>query len=305
MSSRVRGKENARERAAEMRAEQARAARRRRVLAATASLAVVILVVGGLVLAKGTSGGGTTTAAVKSGSLPASEVANITTIPAASSDKVGSTDVTTVPVKIKAPALTAAGKPEVLYVGAEYCPFCAAERWPMVVALSRFGTWSGLGATTSSATDVFPNTPTLSFHGAKLTSDVVTFAGYETEDNKSVNGQYGPLDTLSAADQKTFSAYNKPPYIAQAGGIPFADIGGTYVTSGASFSPSLLAGRTRAQIAKAIGDPSSKLGKAVLGNANVLAAAICEATGNKPAAVCTSPGVKAGAAALLTLQPSK
>ena len=51
------------------------------------------------------------------------------------------------PASIDAPALTADGKPEVLYVGAEYCPFCAAERWPVVVALSRFGTWSGLSAT--------------------------------------------------------------------------------------------------------------------------------------------------------------
>ena len=40
--------------------------------------------------------------------------------------------------------LTANGKPEVLYMGAEYCPYCAAERWAMIVALSRFGTFSGL-----------------------------------------------------------------------------------------------------------------------------------------------------------------
>ena len=111
------------------------------------------------------------------------------------------------------------------------------------------------------------------------------------------------LDT--AADQKTFDTYNKAPYVAQGGGIPFMDIGGTYVTSGASFSPGILAGKTRAQIAKAITDPSSTIGKAVLGNANVLSAAICKATGDKPATVCTSPGVKAGAVALVTNQPSK
>ncbi len=34
------------------------------------------------------------------------------------------------------------GKPEVLFVGAEFCPFCAAERWPLIVALSRFGHFS-------------------------------------------------------------------------------------------------------------------------------------------------------------------
>src|SRR5712692_8559609 len=40
--------------------------------------------------------------------------------------------------------LTGNGKPEVVYVGAEYCPFCAAERWALSVALSRFGSFSGL-----------------------------------------------------------------------------------------------------------------------------------------------------------------
>ena len=27
-------------------------------------------------------------------------------------------------------SLTLNGKPEILYMGAEYCPYCAAERWP-------------------------------------------------------------------------------------------------------------------------------------------------------------------------------
>ncbi len=32
------------------------------------------------------------------------------------------------------PALTSGGKPQIVYMGAEYCPYCAAERWAMVVA---------------------------------------------------------------------------------------------------------------------------------------------------------------------------
>jgi hypothetical protein len=301
MSSRVRGKENARARAAEMRAAQARAARRRRIVAATVALAVVILAVGGLVVAKltGDDDATTTAATPKSTTLPASVLADVTSVPAATADKVGTTGVTSVPVTLKTPAPAADGKPQVLYVGAEYCPFCAAERWSMVVALSRFGTWSGLGASSSAAKDVFPNTPTLSFHGATLASDYVAFNGYETQSNKQVAGHYEPLDKLSAADQKFFDTYNRPPYIADnTGGIPFIAIGGKYVSSGASFSPELLKGKTRAQIAAAIGDPSSTIGQAIVGNANVLTAAICNVTDSKPADVCTTPGVKAGAAAL-------
>lgn len=308
MSSRVQGKETARARAAELRAAQARAERRRKILFATGAIGVVIVIVIALVLAKLTSDGAgtTTTGAAKSGALPASVLHDVTAVSAASFDKVGAASVTTVPVSIKAPAFTANGKPKVLYVGADYCPYCAAERWSMVVALSRFGTWQGLGATSSGAQDVFPRTPTLSFHGAKLTSDVLSFTGYETQGNKLVAGQYEPLDVLSSADQQIFDTYNKPPYIAgSTGGIPFIDIAGKYVSSGASFSPELLAGKTRAQIAKAIGDPSSDIGKAVLGNANVLTAAICTVTDNKPANVCTSSGVKAGGVALVTDQPKK
>src|ERR1039457_5246804 len=39
------------------------------------------------------------------------------------------------------------GKPEVFYYGAEWCPLCAGERWSIVVALSRFGTFHNLGET--------------------------------------------------------------------------------------------------------------------------------------------------------------
>ena len=301
MSSRVRGKENARALAAEMRANQAREAQRRRVLLATGAIAVVIVIVVGLVLVKvmGKDDDTTTAASPKAATsaLPAAVLKDVTTVPASVSDTVGAAGVTSVPQSIDAPALTENGKPKVLYIGAEYCPFCAAERWPMVVALSRFGTWTGLAGTESGAKDVFPNTQTLSFHGAKFTSDYLTFAGFETQTNKEVDGQYTPLDTLPDADQKIFDTYNKPPYVDSAGGIPFANIGGKYVTSGASFSPELLEGKSRAEIAAALSDPSSDIAKAVVANANVLTAAICEATGNKPA-VCTSAGVQAGAAAL-------
>ncbi|MGH3290263.1 MAG: DUF929 family protein, partial [Trebonia sp.] len=45
---------------------------------------------------------------------------------------------------VSGPPLTRGGKPEVLYVGAEYCPYCAMENWPLIVALSRFGQFTGL-----------------------------------------------------------------------------------------------------------------------------------------------------------------
>ena len=66
----------------------------------------------------------------------------------------------------RGPPLTVDGKPGIVFVSEESCPFCAAERWSLAVALSHFGSWSQLGVTKFAATDVFPNTATLSFRRA-------------------------------------------------------------------------------------------------------------------------------------------
>jgi Domain of unknown function (DUF929) len=280
---------------AEMREAEARAERRRRLRMAgavvgTVAVVAAILVVIGLTGSHKPSGG--------TGSSSASSTVEqkVTSVPADALDKVGRGSATGSVSGISAPALTSHGKPRVLYVGAEYCPYCAAQRWPMVVALARFGTWSDLGETTSAARDVFPNTATLSFHGASYRSRYLTFTGVETTTNKATADGYQPLDTLSAADQKVVDTYNKPPYVSgQGGSIPFVDLGGRYVTSGASYSPQLLAGKTHEQIAAALGDPSNTVAKAVDGAANAYTAALCKLTGGKPAAVCTSSGVTSAA----------
>ena len=290
-------KATAREKAARLRAEQQRGERRRRLLLAGGAIGLVLVVVAALVIAK-LSGAGTTTA-TPSGKASPQVVSALRSVPDSVLDSIGTGKAEGAPRKITAPALTAGGKPRVLYVGAEYCPFCAAERWPMTVALSRFGTFTGLGATSSAADDVYPNTPTLSFHGATYSSPYVAFTGVETTTNKKVGGSYKPLDTLAPADQKVLETYDQPPYVpGQGGSIPFIDIGGTYVLAGATYSPQLLAGKTHAQVAAALKDPSSPIAQAVDGSANLFTAAICQVTGNQPGDVCTRPGVTEAAAKL-------
>ena len=115
-----------------------------------------------------------------------------------------------------------------------------------------------------------PNTPTLSFHGSTFTSQYLAFTGVETTTNEQVNGQYAPLDTPTAEDQKTFDTYNAPPYVKTGGSIPFIDLGGKFVSSGATYSPEILAGKTQAEVADALKDPSNPIAKAVIGSANVL-----------------------------------
>jgi hypothetical protein len=274
----------------QLRAQQQAQERRRRLLIAigavvAVALVVAVLVVVSLLAPKKTSAG--------SGPLDAAVAKTLTEIPASVFDTVGvGAGASNPPKAITAPPLTADGKPRVLYVGAEYCPYCAAERWPFVVAMSRFGTFSNLQETLSAAApEVFPDTPTLSFHGATYTSQYLSFTGIETQTNT-----HQPLDTLAAEDQKLFDTYNS------GGGIPWIDYGGKAASGGASIDATLLAGKTQATIAAEIADPSTALSKAVLGSANVITARLCQLTGNQPAAVCSSSAVSAVAGSLGTGQ---
>jgi hypothetical protein len=65
------------------------------------------------------------------------------------------------------------------------------------------------------------------------------------------------------------------------------DVGGQYVLSGAGFSPQLLQGWSRDQIAQKLSDASDPVTKAIVGQANYLTAAICTQTRNMPAQVCS------------------
>ncbi|EQD78092.1 protein containing DUF929, partial [mine drainage metagenome] len=77
---------------------------------------------------------------------PASVVAAITHVPTRTLTQVATGDINNPPqpIKVSTPKLTQNGKPEVLYIGAEYCPYCALLRWSLVGALSRFGKFSNL-----------------------------------------------------------------------------------------------------------------------------------------------------------------
>ena len=162
-------------------------------------------------------------------------VGKVVAVDDATISTVGQGSSANLPTAISAPPLTKDGKPLVLYVGAEYCPFCAAQRWAVVQALSRFGTFTGLTLTHSDPKDSFPNTPTFTFHGATYTSSVVAFEGVETQ-----TVDHKPLDTLTSDQEALFTKYNAPPYVPASaqGAIPFIYFGGSYVLSGRSTSAS-------------------------------------------------------------------
>ncbi|MGW6276241.1 DUF929 family protein [Kribbella sp. NPDC055071] len=297
MSRRVEQKAQRREQIAAQLAAQKRAEQRRRVLLAVGAVVVVIVLIAGLVTIR-LVGGGKKTATGPTGAADASIVAALSSVPDSAFAAVGSSGVQAAPSAITGEPLTADGKPKVLYIGAEFCPYCAFERWPVTVALSRFGKFTNLGTTHSAAADVYPNTPTLSFHGATYTSQYLSFTGVETTTNEPEGNNYKPLDTPTAADQATFDKYNQPPYVKTGGSIPFIDLGGQFVGSGATNTPEVLAGKTQAEVADALKDPSSPIAKAILGSANVYTAAMCKLTNNQPTNVCSTEAVTGAAAKL-------
>ena len=266
------------------------------------SVVVVVAVVAALIVVNLTK---STKAATATTVAHADVVAAVTTVPPSVLGHAG-VDAGSVqpPVAIKGGSpLTRNGLPEMLYIGAEYCPYCAAERWAMVVALSRFGSFSNLGQTESSTTDkVAPGTKTFSFYKSSYTSTYLTFTPVETATNQPGPGGsgYAPLQTPTAAQQSLLVKYDAPPYTpaSSAGGIPFIDFGNKYLVLGASYDPNLLQGLTMATIAGSLSDPTSPPAKAILGTANLLTAAICKMTNGHPAAVCSTPGTTQAEAAL-------
>ncbi len=220
----------------------------------------------------------------------------LTSIPAATLEAVGIPDP--LPQFSRLPARTPPveedGKPVVLYYGAEYCPFCAVERWPMVIALSRFGTFQGLSSTTSAPPpETLPNTPTVTFHGSTYASDLLVFSAVETQDR-----YFQPLDTPTDLQQRLFRAYNVPEITGSDGAIPFVMIGNRYAWAGSQYDPGVLEGKTFDEIVAALQDPDTEIAKAIGGTANVITAMICELTEGEPAQVCSSEVIARAQAAL-------
>ena len=286
-----------RARIAAQRAATRRTQTRNRLLIAGGAIVAVIGIVLGLVLTSGnsTTRGSGGPSGTPTGQALANLVTTTTSVLAATLDHIGAGTTAAPPKSISGAPLTSGGKPEVLYIGAEYCPYCAAERWSMVVALSRFGTLSGLGLTHSAAAngagqaEPYPNTATWTFAHASYASRYLTFTPVETHTNvpDPATGFYTPLQAPTAQQQALLTKYDS----ANGGAIPFIDFGNKFLTVGASYDPGVLAGLTWNQIAADLHDAGSPVAAAVLGTANYMTAAICGLTNDQPASACT-PVVK-------------
>ncbi|MDV3223119.1 DUF929 family protein [Intrasporangium sp.] len=270
-------------RAAEMRAAQARKERQQKqmIAAAVAVVVVIIAVAVGVVIANNNDG-------ETPGASDTAFIPKLTSIPAAAFDAAGApTQANAVPQRVQGgEVLQEDGKPRMIYVGAEFCPYCASERWAMVAALSRFGTFEGLAPTRSATND--GNIPTVTFTGSTYTSDYLSFGAWETRDR-----EFNELQKLPADVDALFKQHNPE------GGIPWTFYG-THELPGSGIPLEPLLEHTGDdgwnEIVTQMQTGTSEVGQSINAGANMISAQVCELTGGQPADVCTSPGVTAAAA---------
>src|SRR6516225_8397672 len=283
--------QSAREKIAAQRAAAQKLERRNRLLITGGSTLLVLVIVGAFIAVK-LSQGSSTPSASSGGrtALPASVVSQVTNVPASTLDQVGKGAVpsfTSTPLSPgSGAALTSSGKPEMLYIGAEFCPYCAAMRWSMAIALSRFGSFTTpLQGIHSSPTDTDPNTATLTFYKSGYNSKYLAFTPVE---NLTVS--HALLQNPTQAQNAVWAKYEPNPNNR---GYPFIAFSNKVVLKGPIYNPAVLAGKSWSQIAAALHDPTSPIAQSVLGAANYVTGAICKMTNNQPSNVCSSSAVTA------------
>ena len=271
-----------------------RAARGSGVIVAVVAGIVVIALLGSVIAVA--LGSDNKTPKAKGPATARSIVSTVVTIPAHVFSDVGIGSAGPLPTKLPGPVRTKNGKPRILYMGSEYCPFCATERWAMVAALSRFGTFTNVGITRSAGfPEVYPSTPTFTFHGSTYKSAYITFEGVEMKSNQpdASGSGYAIRDIPTPEQRALMGKYDAPPFTdGSIGGIPFIDFADSYLISGSTYSPQVLQGKSFDEIANAMTDSSTAVSHGAIGSANLITAAICALTRDQPANVCADETIQ-------------
>jgi Domain of unknown function (DUF929) len=260
---------------------------------------VAIVLLGALVLVRDNSGPSTTSTVETFNAVPSSLVTTMTSVPGSVYDAVGVSSPAN-PVQAPLPTgstnaplwLAADGgapEPVVFFYGAEFAPYAAAQRWPLILALSRFGSFSQLGMMQSSSSTAFAGLSTFTLSNASYRSKYVILESVERY--SSLNPTGGGYLSLQRPDAKQAAAIAS--YGQSSNTFALTDVANRYVLSGASFAPGVLTGLSQSQIAGDLATPASPLTQAVITAANEITASICAVDGDRPDAVCESRGVLA------------
>ncbi len=182
-------------------------------------------------------------------------------------------------IEISKDTMRRSGKLFVFFMGTEYCPHCAAERWAIVRSLQKFGQWEGLKQTISAGRDEpFLNLPTYDFTKATYTSPHIEFVARETKDR-----EFKPLQKLLKTEEKLVRKFNPKKE------IPFLLIAGRFMQIGAGFTPKILIGHTFRQTETELKRGESEIRKVIDDEANVISALLC--VSGLPPELCKMTGL--------------
>jgi hypothetical protein len=188
----------------------------------------------------------------------------------------------------------------VFFYGAEFAPYAAVQRWPLIMALSRFGTFNQLGLMQSSGTTAFANLSTFTFWNVQYSSKYLILESVERYSSLNpTGGRYLRLEIPDARQAAAIAAYGSTPNT-----FALTDVANRFVLNGSSFAPGVLSGLTQSQIAGNLATPASPMTQAVVAAANEITAGICAVDGDKPDDVCESKGVLAADDALKISPPA-
>jgi hypothetical protein len=273
-------------------------------------IVVAIILLGALVIVRDNFAPSTTSTVESFNPASSSLIASLASVPASVYDTVG---VDSPANPVTAPRLAGSAtsplweasdddgppKPVVFFYGAEFAPYAAAERWPLILALSRFGTFTQLGLMQSSPTSAFANLSTFTFWQSSYASKYLILEPVERYSSLDPTG--GHYLSLQKPDARQAAA------IASGGGantFAFVDVANRWVLSGASFSPTVLSGMTQNQIAGTLTTSAAPLTQAVVASANEITATICAVDGDRPSPVCEGKSVLAADAVLRISPPA-
>ncbi len=268
---------------------EARRARNRRwgLMSILVVLAVVVALVVVKVAGSGGGGSGNATADVpsppKGTPIPAATLQKMQSIPMSTLAAAPTTGIINQILPTNGKALTKDGKPDLLYVGAEFCPYCAAQRWALYVALSKFGTFSPDPGRIHSAT-LDGNVPTLTFYGTTYSSPYFSFTPLELYTNMpATNGTgYTPLQTATKEQSTLWQTLG-------GGSFPFIDFAGKEYLSGSQYSYAPMQDKPFAEVAAQVGNNATTIGADVNAGAYLLIKSLCGSlSGHQPAAVCSA-----------------
>ena len=181
-------------------------------------------------------------------------------------------------VEVSKDTMRRGGKLFVFFMGAEYCPYCAAERWAIVRSLQKFGQWDGLKQTISAARDEpFLNLPTYDFTKDTYTSPHIEFVAREIQDR-----EFKPLDKILKTEEKLLRKFNPKKE------IPFLLIAGRFAQIGSGFTPKIFIGHTFRQTETELKKVESEIRKTIDEEANIISALLCAS--GLPPELCKETG---------------